>query len=198
MNHPLESSLFYARYLCSELLIMKARQLNKAWPMSDEPIPKGVQTFVYHYFWNDHGAARNWFDFPGLNSFPHQVHPDDLHPLELVTYNTEAREIYSLVDAWCRLKKLQAWDMSDIAALSKADFLRMKGGDNDSMAQYIKATFEWWHRLAGPRCLREYQELTEWATRESMIKRSWQWKLHSSLVRLRYARKPFPRREAGK
>lgn len=198
MKHPLESSPFYARYLFSESLMLKARQLNSAWTTSDEPIPKEVQTFVYEYFWNDHGAARKWFDLPGLNSFPHQVHPDDLHPLELATYNAEATEIFHLVDAWCRLKKLKSWDMSDIDALSKADFMRMKGGDYDSMAQYIKATFEWWHRFAGPRILQESQELTEWLNREHMITRSWRWKLHSTLVRISYLRKPFPERMAGK
>lgn len=198
MRHPLESSPFYARYLYSESLIHKAKQLNSAWLMSDELIPKEVQAFVYEYFWNDRGAARNWFDLPGLNSFPHQVYPDTLHPLEFATYNAEAKEIFYLVDAWCRLKKLRSLDMSDLATLTEADARKMRSGDYDSMAQYLKVTFEWWDRLAGPRFLRESQELTDWIARERVITRSWWWKFHSTLVRLRYARKPFPMRVAGK
>jgi hypothetical protein len=166
--------------------------------MSDELIPKEVQAFVYEYFWNDRGAARKWFALPGLNSFPHQVHPDTLHPLELATYSAEAKEIFHLVDEWGRLKKLKALDMSDLAAFSESDFLRMRGGDYDSMAQYIKATFVWWDRSAGPRFLRENRELMDWIARERVITRSWWWKLQSTLVRLRYARKPFPMRLSGK
>jgi hypothetical protein len=198
MTHPIALSPFYARYLYSESLSHKAKQLNSAWPLSDELIPREVQSFVYQYFWNDHGASRKWFALPGLNSFPHQVHPDTLHPLELATYGAEAKEILHLVDAWCDLKKLKAWDMSDLAALSEADFLRMRDGDYDSIARYIKAALEWWHRLAGPRFLRENRELMDWIAREREITRSWWWKLHSTLMRLRFAAKPFPIRTAKK
>jgi hypothetical protein len=198
VKHPLETSPFYARYLFSESLIFKAKQLNSAWAISDELIPKEVQSFAYKYFWNDRGEARKWFDLPGLNSFPHQVHPDDLHPLELATYGAEAKEIFHLVDAWCGLKKLRPLKMSDLAALSEADAMRMRTGDYDFIAQYLKATFEWWDQIAGPRYLREHQELTEWVAREREITSSWRWKLHSTLVRLSYLRKPFPWRGAGR
>jgi len=194
MKHPLESSPFYARYLYSELLSYKAKHLNSAWPKSDELIPNEVKTFIYDYFWNDRGERRKWFSLPGLGSFPHQVHPDDLHPLELATYNAEAKEIFYLVDAWCRLKKLRSLDISDLATFSDADAIKMRNGDYDFIAQYLKATFEWWDRLAGPRFLRDYRELGDWIARERVIQRSWWWTLKATLVRFRYARKPFPMR----
>jgi hypothetical protein len=197
MSHPLQSSPHYARYLEAESLIYEATELFEAWSLQqDVPVPHPVERFVYEYFWNDRGAPRQWFARAGLNSFPHQVHPDELHLLELATYNAEAMAVSKIVDRWCTAKHIEPWSITDLAAISETQFLDMRRGNYDEIARYLRATFQWWLKVSGPRTLRENLELNRAIKAEREATKSLSWKIHSTLVRFQYAKRPFPVRGA--
>ena len=193
MKHPLQTSKYYARYLYSERIRSVAEKLDRDWVDSAEDImPKPIADFIYGYWWNDHKARPEWFDLPGWNSFPHQIHPNDLHPLELVTYNAEAVSVRHLVGRLCAQKGLRKWTLQDVAASNLA---AMRGGDLDQIVSYLQGSLDWWLRLAGPRMLQERESLQQLAAQELEIKASLAWTLHSRLVLLRSLKTLFPMQE---
>jgi len=193
MKHPLQTSKYYARYLLSEKITSRAGDLDRAWANSAEgSAPKPIGNFIYQYWWNDHKSSPDWFDLPGWNSFPHQIHPNDLHPLELVTYNAEAVSVRNLVGRLCAQKGLRQWTLQDVAA---SNIAAMRGGDLEQIASYLQASLDWWLQLAGPRILQDGDSLQRLVAKELEIKNSLAWTFHSRLVLLRSLKTRFPMQE---
>ena len=193
MKHPLQTSKYYARYLYSERIGSVAGKLDRDWVDSaDDTVPKPIADFIYGYWWNDHKARPEWFDLPGWKSFPHQIHPNDLHPLELVTYNREAMLVRRLIERLCVQKGLRQWTLQDVATSNLA---AMRGGDLDQIVSYLQGSLDWWLRLAGPRILQNRELLKQLVAQELEIKYSLAWTLHSRLVLLRSLKTHFPMQE---
>lgn len=89
MSHPLATHDTYQRYMRSEEIIASALELDSMWANELKTQLGIVEKFFVQYISSG-----------DVMSFPWESNVQEMHPLELLTFKTEALNLYKLTAKW--------------------------------------------------------------------------------------------------